>query len=57
VLPRKDRGTRAKSGSRKLDAMRSRQETLAVARQEFAEHGLSGARVDAIERASRPPSG
>ncbi|WP_237182162.1 TetR family transcriptional regulator [Roseomonas marmotae] len=34
--------------SRKLDAERTRQEILAVAREEFAEHGLSGARVDAI---------
>jgi AcrR family transcriptional regulator len=48
VLPRQERETRAKSGSRKLDAKRSRQDILAVARQEFAEHGLSGARVDAI---------
>lgn len=34
--------------SRKLDAERTRQEILTVAREEFAEHGLSGARVDAI---------
>ncbi len=34
--------------SRKLDAEKTRQNILAVARQEFAEHGLSGARVDAI---------
>jgi AcrR family transcriptional regulator len=34
--------------SRKPDKERTRQNILAVARQEFAEHGLSGARVDAI---------
>jgi AcrR family transcriptional regulator len=34
--------------SRKLDAERTRQEILTVAREEFAQHGLSGARVDAI---------
>ena len=34
--------------SRKMDAERTRQEILRVAREEFAEHGLSGARVDAI---------
>jgi len=34
--------------SRKPDAERTRQDILAVARREFAEHGLSGARVDAI---------
>lgn len=33
---------------RRLDPERTKQEILAVARQEFAEHGLSGARVDAI---------
>lgn len=33
---------------RKPDAEKTRQNILAVARQEFAEHGLSGARVDAI---------
>jgi len=34
--------------ARKVDAERTRQEILAVAREEFAENGLSGARVDAI---------
>lgn len=34
--------------ARPRDADRTRQEILAVAREEFAEHGLSGARVDAI---------
>ncbi len=34
--------------SRKLDAEKTRQNILAVARRAFAEHGLSGARVDAI---------
>jgi AcrR family transcriptional regulator len=33
---------------RRLDRERTRQEILAAAREEFAEHGLSGARVDAI---------
>jgi len=33
---------------RKPDAEKTRQNILAVARREFAEHGLSGARVDAI---------
>ena len=33
---------------RKPDAEKTRQNILAVARQEFAEHGLSGARIDAI---------
>ena len=33
---------------RKPDAEKTRQNILAVARQAFAEHGLSGARVDAI---------
>jgi AcrR family transcriptional regulator len=36
------------SGRRRLDAERTRQEILIAAREEFAEHGLSGARVDAI---------
>lgn len=36
------------AGRRKLDPERTRQEILAAAREEFAEHGLSGARVDAI---------
>jgi AcrR family transcriptional regulator len=34
--------------ARKPDAERTRRDILAVARQEFAAHGLSGARVDAI---------
>jgi AcrR family transcriptional regulator len=38
----------AEAQPRKPDAERTRQDILAVARQEFAEHGLSGARVDAI---------
>ncbi len=33
---------------RQLDAERTRRDIVAVAREEFAEHGLSGARVDAI---------
>lgn len=35
-------------GSRKPDPERTRRTILAAARQEFAEHGLSGARIDAI---------
>ncbi len=38
----------AEIGRRRLDSARTRQEILAAARDEFAEHGLSGARVDAI---------
>jgi len=38
----------AMRSARKPDRERSRQDILAVARAEFAEHGLSGARVDAI---------
>ena len=38
----------AKETTRKPDAERSRADILAVARAEFVEHGLSGARVDAI---------
>jgi AcrR family transcriptional regulator len=34
--------------TRRLDPERTKQEILSVAREEFAEHGLSGARVDAI---------
>jgi AcrR family transcriptional regulator len=34
--------------TRRLDPERTRQEILAVAREEFSQHGLSGARVDAI---------
>jgi AcrR family transcriptional regulator len=48
VQPSNEQTATAKSGSRKLDATRTRQDILAVARREFAEHGLSGARVDAI---------
>jgi AcrR family transcriptional regulator len=35
-------------GKRRLDPERTRQAILAAAREEFAQHGLSGARVDAI---------
>jgi AcrR family transcriptional regulator len=38
----------ARETTRKPDAERSRANILAVARAEFVEHGLSGARVDAI---------
>ena len=36
------------SGRRRPDPERTRQDILAAAREEFAEHGLSGARVDVI---------
>ncbi len=39
--------------ARKLDPERTRRDILAVARAEFAEHGLSGARVDAIAAKTR----
>ena len=42
------RRSRAAGTTRRPDAERTRREILAAARQEFAEHGLSGARVDAI---------
>jgi AcrR family transcriptional regulator len=38
----------AKAGRRKLDPERTRQDILAAAREEFAERGLNGARMDAI---------
>jgi AcrR family transcriptional regulator len=43
----------AKEATRKPDAERSRADILAVARAEFVEHGLSGARVDAIAEKTR----
>ncbi len=39
--------------SRKPDADRTRKDILTVARSEFVEHGLSGARVDAIAERTR----
>jgi AcrR family transcriptional regulator len=39
--------------ARKLDPERTRQDILEVAREEFAENGLSGARVDAIAARTR----
>lgn len=39
--------------SRKPDAERTRSDILAVAREEFVEHGLNGARVDAIAEKTR----
>jgi AcrR family transcriptional regulator len=49
VLPTQQPEAEAPSGrSRKPDAERTRREILAAARQEFAEHGLSGARIDTI---------
>jgi AcrR family transcriptional regulator len=44
----KRRAAGSGSGPRKPDAARTRQDILRAARQEFPEHGLSGARVDAI---------
>jgi len=43
----------AAAGRRRLDPEQTRQEILAAAREEFAEHGLSGARVDAIAARTR----
>jgi len=49
VLPTQPAEADAPSGrSRKPDAERTRREILEAARQEFAERGLSGGRVDAI---------
>ena len=49
MLPTQQPEAEPPSGrSRKPDAERTRREILAAARQEFAEHGLSGARVDTI---------
>jgi len=48
VPSRTEREAGSRLGARKLNAARTRQDILRVARQEFAEHGLSGARVDAI---------
>jgi AcrR family transcriptional regulator len=42
-----------KENGRKPDAQRSRTDILTVARAEFVEHGLSGARVDAIAERTR----
>jgi AcrR family transcriptional regulator len=42
-----------KESGRKPDAVRTRADILAVARAEFVEHGLSGARVDAIAERTR----
>ena len=43
----------AKEIGRKPDARRTRADILSVARAEFVEHGLSGARVDAIAERTR----
>lgn len=43
----------AKEAVRKPDAERTRADILAVARAEFVEHGLSGARVDSIAEKTR----
>jgi AcrR family transcriptional regulator len=42
-----------KENGRRPDAVRTRADILAVARAEFVEHGLSGARVDAIAERTR----
>lgn len=44
---------RSTEAVRKPDAARTRQDILSVARAEFTEHGLSGARVDAIAEKTR----
>ena len=49
----KTAGPRAEDAPRKLDPERTRRDILAVAREEFAAHGLSGARVDAIAARTR----
>jgi AcrR family transcriptional regulator len=41
------------AATRKPDAERTRRDILAIARAEFVEHGLSGARVDAIAERTR----
>jgi AcrR family transcriptional regulator len=46
--PSKSRKRPSEEKPRKSDPDRTRQDILAVARREFAEHGLSGGRVDAI---------
>ncbi len=46
--PGQARAGMARGAERKPDPARTRQDILAAARQEFAERGLSGARVDAI---------
>lgn len=49
MMPTPQPDAEAPSGrSRKPDAERTRREILAAARQEFAENGLSGARIDTI---------
>ena len=45
---RKQRGASSRAGPHKQDPARTRQDILRVATREFAEHGLSGARVDSI---------
>ena len=45
--------TDSNDSGRKPDAARTRQDILEVARQEFVEHGLAGARVDAIAERTR----
>ena len=44
---------RTTESGRKADASRTRQDILTVARAEFTDHGLSGARVDAIAEKTR----
>jgi len=44
---------KARAPSRKNDPERTRQDILAVATKEFADHGLAGARVDAIAARTR----
>ena len=53
VLHGGDANPRDGRAARKLDPVRTRQDILAAAREEFAEKGLSGARVDAIAARTR----
>jgi AcrR family transcriptional regulator len=49
----KDDPAQTSSSGRKPDAERTRKDIMVVARAEFVEHGLSGARVDAIAERTR----
>src|SRR5215212_10676857 len=51
--PTSTRRRRADPPSRKLDPEGAKQDILDVATEEFAQHGLSGARVDAIAARTR----
>jgi AcrR family transcriptional regulator len=53
VAPNDDTDIGTEPATRKPDADATRRDILAVARNEFVEHGLSGARVDAIAERTR----